>query len=432
MTTPEEAKTLFGDLAATFPAIAGQPTDDDVKALREAITNLLQSIDVPGGTCSLSGLIDAETTYVASHGAPFDPMLVPLDAYDPAIAVDATAAVRARAERNWTARRELQRLIRAVERNGRLFLLSVVEETWLLPLKSDTTFYNQVALRDMLDHLATNMPGLEATDIITLSVEMQSWWQDDPRVPEYINRLEEAQKKAVRANLPISNAWLAATASLSLLTAGSFPKQRADWDALAPATKTWPAWKTWARAAQQTVEREQRATSARSDVFGSASAAIAFHQTTPPVRDFAGGALGSSFQEQFASGMDALALAATNDKTVLDNLVATNKTLSDSIAKKLSNLEALLAKNSASNASVPGSPNDAKQVAQLKAAIKGKWVAGGFCSSHGYGVSADHTSKSCKNKKTGHIDTATRDNPAGHGADKHINQGWDSFLTATK
>ena len=180
MTTPEEAKTLFGDLAATFPAIAGQPTDDDVKALREAITNLLQSIDVPGGTCSLSGLIDAETTYVASHGAPFDPMLVPLDAYDPAIAVDATAAVRARAKCNWTARRELQRLIRAVERNGRLFLLSVVEETWLLPLKSDTTFYNQVALRDMLDHLATNMPGLEATDIITLSVDMQSWWQDDP------------------------------------------------------------------------------------------------------------------------------------------------------------------------------------------------------------------------------------------------------------
>jgi hypothetical protein len=284
----------------------------------------------------------------------------------------------------------------------------------------------------MLDHLATNMPGLEATDIITLSVDMQSWWQDDPRVPEYINRLEEAQKKAVRANLPISNAWLAATASLSLLTAGSFPKQRTDWDALAPAAKTWPAWKTWARTAQQTVEREQRATSARSDVFGSASAAIAFHQTTPPVHEFAGGALSSSFQEQFASGMDALALAATNDKTVLDNLVATNKTLSDSIAKKLSNLEALLAKNSASNPSAPSSTNDARQVAQLKAAIKGKWVAGGFCSSHGYGVSADHSSKTCKKKKPGHVDTATRDNPAGHGADKHVNQGWDSFLTASK
>jgi hypothetical protein len=432
MTTPEEAKTLFSDLAATYTAIIGQPTDDDVKQLRECITNLLQSIDVPGGTCSLSGLIDTEATYIANHGAPFDPMTVPLAAYDPAIAVDASNAIRARAERTWTAKRELQRLIRAVERNGRLFLLHVVEETWLLPLKSETTFYNQVALRDMLNHLATNMQGLEATDIISLSVDMQSWWQDDPRVPEYINKLEEAQKKANRANLPLTDAWLAATASLSLLTAGSFPKQRTDWDSLPPASKTWAAWKTWARTAQQTVEREQRATNARADVFGSASMAIVYHQTTPTPQAFAGSAPGLSFQDQFSSGMDALALAATNDKTVLDNLLATNKTLSDSIAKKLTNLESLFTKNPTTAAPSTSTTNDARLIAQLKAAIKGKWAPGGFCSTHGYGVSADHTSASCKNKKPGHIDSATRANPAGHGADKNINKGWDTFLTVAK
>ena len=432
MTTPEEAKTLFSDLAATYTVIVGQPTDDDVKQLRESITNLLQSIDIPGGTCSLSGLIDTDATYVANHGAPFDPMTVPLAAYDPAIAVDASNAIRARAERTWTAKRELQRLIRAVERNGRLFLLHVVEETWLLPLKSDTTFYNQVALRDILDHLASNMPGLEATDIISLSVEMQGWWQDDPRVPEYINKLEEAQKKAARANLPLTNAWLAATASLSLLTAGSFPKQRTDWDSLPPNSKTWVAWKTWARTAQQTVEREQRATHARADVFGSASAAIDHHQTTPAPPQFAGSSHSPSFQEQFANSMDALALAASNDKTVLDNLVATNKTLTDSIAKKLATLESLFAKTPTTNTLTYCATNDARLVAQLRAAIKGKWAVGGFCSSHGYGVSAEHTSASCKNKKPGHVDSATRAYPAGHGADKHINKGWDTFLSASK
>ena len=438
MTTPEEAKSLFSDLAATYTVIVGQPSDDDVKLLRESITNLLQSIDVPGGTCSLSGLIDADADYIQQYGAAFDPMLVALEAYDPSIAANATDAVRARAERNWTARRELQRLIRAVERNGRLFLLSVVEDTWLLPLKSATTFYNQVSLRDMLDHLATTMAGLEATDIISLSVDMQSWWQDDPRVPEYINKLEEAQKKALRAGLSITNEWLAATASLSLLTAGSFSKQRADWDALAPALKTWAAWKTWARTTQQTVEREQRATSARSDVFGSASAAISFHQTSPSA-DFAGGAIAPSFEEQFASGMDALALAAANEKVVLDNLVATNKTLSDTTAKKIANIETLVTTlcslGKAANANTPaapGSSTDSKQLAQLKAAIKGKWVTGGFCSSHGYGVNAEHDSKTCKNKKPGHVDSATRANPAGPGAEKHINQGWDTFLTASK
>ena len=42
MTTPEEVKTLFSDLADTYTVIVGQPTDDDVKRLRETITNLLQ------------------------------------------------------------------------------------------------------------------------------------------------------------------------------------------------------------------------------------------------------------------------------------------------------------------------------------------------------------------------------------------------------
>jgi hypothetical protein len=68
-------------------------------------------------------------------------------------------------------------------------------------------------------------------------------------------------------------------------------------------------------------------------------------------------------------------------------------------------------------------------VAQLRAAIKGKWAPGGFYSTHGYGVSTDHDSASCKNKKTGHVNTATRSSPAGYGHEKHINMDWDAFLT---
>ena len=48
-----------------------------------------------------------------------------------------------------------------------------------------------------LDPLTSNMPGLKATDIITLAIDMLHWWQDDQRVPEYINKLKEAQKKAL-------------------------------------------------------------------------------------------------------------------------------------------------------------------------------------------------------------------------------------------
>ena len=53
-------------------------------------------------------------------------MEFPLQAYDNSIVVDANNAVRAKAERLWTAKIELQRLIKTVERSGRAFLVSVV------------------------------------------------------------------------------------------------------------------------------------------------------------------------------------------------------------------------------------------------------------------------------------------------------------------
>ncbi len=433
MSTPDDVKDLFGQLTTSYPTILGQPSDDDVKRLRETLTNLLQSIDIPGGTDSLSGLIDDSADYQAAYGHPFNPLLLPMPAYNPSIAPDATDAVRVKAEREWTATADRQRLIRATERLGRIFLTTVVEDTWLLPLKSPTTFYNKVSLQDMLQHLATSTAGLKATDIVTLLVDMQSWWEEDPRVPEYINKLEDAQKKALRASLPITNEWLVATASKSLLSAASFPIPRPVWDSRQPTTKTWAAWKHWACKAQLTVEREQRASGARGDTFGSASAAVEFHCPKPVSTSFAGGAFRTStpsFEAQFTSGMDALALAATNEKAVLDNLVASNKTLSELTAKRIAHIEQLLS----SRSTTPGptiSLGDTKLVAQLRAAIKGKWVAGGFCSSHGYGVSADHNSTSCKNKKPGHVDTATRSTPAGHGHDKHINKGWDAFLIST-
>jgi hypothetical protein len=301
----------------------------------------------------------------------------------------------------------------------------VVEDTWLLPLKSQASFYNKVPLQDMLQHLATSTAGLEATDILTLVMEMQGWWEEDPRIPEYINRLEDAQKKANRAGLAITNKRLAATASKSLLSAGSFPLQRPAWAAKLPATKTWAAWKLWARETQLTIEQEQRATGARGNTVGLASAAIEYHRPTPSSTRFAGGALSTStpsFQEQFASGSGALALAATNEKAVLDNLVASNKALSELTAKKIDHLEQLLSSRGTSPGTT-SSHNDAKLIAQLRAAIKGKWKAGGFCSSHGYGVAADHISATCKNKKPEHVDMATRAVPAGHGHKKHINKG---------
>jgi hypothetical protein len=98
MTTPEDAKLLIADAAATFPAIIGAQTDDDLKTIREFLTNLLQSIDVAGGNDSLSSLIDDRAAYAAAYGHAFDRLEAALAPYDPSITSDASNAIRVKKE----------------------------------------------------------------------------------------------------------------------------------------------------------------------------------------------------------------------------------------------------------------------------------------------------------------------------------------------
>ncbi len=93
--TPEEITALFATAAASFTPIGGQPTDDDLTALRDVLYPLLLDIpydDQQGGTHNLIGLIEPTASYTATWGAAF-PIPERPPAYPP-IPDDATAVVR--------------------------------------------------------------------------------------------------------------------------------------------------------------------------------------------------------------------------------------------------------------------------------------------------------------------------------------------------
>ena len=223
MTTPEAAKDVFKEVQAVFAPIVGALNENDIKRLTEAFINELQLIDVPGGAIDLSDLLlsDAEQKDKHAVGSTFEKMAIPIQAYDYNIASDATNAIRTNAKRLWTANIGIQTLINTVERAGRASLIAVVEYTWLLPLNEETNFYNKVPLRDFFTRFNGGSGGLEATDIVSLLLATLVWWTKDPRVPEYVIRIEEAQRKSICASLPIDDKWLAAIATGSLLAAGS-------------------------------------------------------------------------------------------------------------------------------------------------------------------------------------------------------------------
>ena len=76
------------------------------KNITKILTNLLQSIDIPGGQDSLSGLLDDNAQYKSEYGHFFDRLAVSLPAYYKTIATDASNAVQVKAEQLYTAKLE--------------------------------------------------------------------------------------------------------------------------------------------------------------------------------------------------------------------------------------------------------------------------------------------------------------------------------------
>lgn len=107
------------------------------------------------------------------------------------------------------------------------------------------TFYNRFTEKALLEHLESNSGGVEAITVISLQQSMLQWWENDPRLPKYINQLENAQKNVLCTDLPITDTWLATIAFKSLLMAGSFPKECSEWDGKPKAEKSWPKWKEY-------------------------------------------------------------------------------------------------------------------------------------------------------------------------------------------
>jgi hypothetical protein len=73
---------------------------------------------------------------------------------------------------------------------------------------------------------------------------MSKYYEGTPDIPKYIFLLEDAQRKAARACLPVTNQTLTILTSTAFLAANTFPCTTELWEELDPANKTWAAWKT--------------------------------------------------------------------------------------------------------------------------------------------------------------------------------------------
>jgi hypothetical protein len=244
--TPNAITLLFKEARDTFPPIKGKPMDNNLQLIRRNLLPILMEIpyDQLGGTHSLVGILAEATRYAANHGgATFvHPFCLPL--YDGTIADGATTVVRVRAESAHQAKLDNYASFKAAECGAAKFLCKVVGEVWYNNLKDANTFYTKVTAREIIAFLDANSRGLHAIDMISLCTNMHNYYTQADSILQYINMLEDAQKKATRAGMPITNIELVMMASVAVLGAQHFPRKVDGWEGLPFASCTWTAWKT--------------------------------------------------------------------------------------------------------------------------------------------------------------------------------------------
>jgi hypothetical protein len=230
--------------------------------------------------------------------------------------------------------------------------------------------------------------------MVLLTIQMSKYYEGTPDIPECIFLLMDAQIKAAWARLPVTNQTLTVLAPTALLAAETFPRTTELWEELDPANKTWAAWKTAYLAAHKKRANRLHATGG-ADYLSRANSA---HSTTlnPGLLDFVNNALNN------------LASAASKEKAILEQLIASNSSLATSnsnITNQVKTLrDQLAAKSRSSVCRVAGSNDPNKRSGP---------DPDGYCWSHGYRVGHDHTGHTCSHLKEGHQPTATCHNIIG-------------------
>jgi hypothetical protein len=92
--------------------------------------------------------------------------------------------------------------------------------------------------------LDVNSGDLHAMDMIFLCTNMHQYYVQVGGIPQYIVRLEDAQKKAKQVGMPIADIELDMMALAAVLLAQHFPQEVNNCEGLPSKSRMWAAWKT--------------------------------------------------------------------------------------------------------------------------------------------------------------------------------------------
>jgi hypothetical protein len=244
--TPDAITLLFKEARDTFPPLKGKPTDNDLMSIGETLLPILMEIPYNqlGGVHSLMTILMDAARYTTDHGGRAFKRPDRLPLYDSSIAYDATTVVHVRAESAHMSHLNDYARYEAAKCGATKFLCETVDKVWYNDLKDTVTFvYTKMMALKIMTFLDANSGGLHAIDMISLHMNMHQYYTQADGIPQYIIMLEDAQKKAKRAGMPIADIKLVMMASAAILAAQRFPCEVDNWEGLPSTLRMWAALK---------------------------------------------------------------------------------------------------------------------------------------------------------------------------------------------
>ncbi len=229
--TPKEINSALAAAQALFLPFVGQPSGNDLVHLSDANLPILlkATYDCVNGIHNLWGLVASADCYLHHCGAPFVRPATHLACYNPEITAEASCVDRIWAKNTWAALIQDYKAYEAAEHGIKVFIKAVVNNMWIRDLCNPETFYSNVTALNIFNHLCKCSSGLHALDMVSLTIQMSKYYKGMPDIPEFF-LLEDAQGKAARAHLPVTNQTLTVLASTALLAANTFPCTTEIWE----------------------------------------------------------------------------------------------------------------------------------------------------------------------------------------------------------
>ncbi len=129
--TPTALALALATATSAFLPTAGQPNDDDLVRINDALAPILQKVtyDRANGVQNLWGLIANADRYLHHYGLAFTRPAARPAVYDPDIEEGASRVERTRAEATWAARIQDYEAYEAAEAGVKTFIETVAEDT---------------------------------------------------------------------------------------------------------------------------------------------------------------------------------------------------------------------------------------------------------------------------------------------------------------